>query len=67
MVGEAIKVSPLLSDVTSYKSLFPGNDGESWVNIFDFTDIVQVSTDRQDVSPGAHVNAYLRPGSIMPM
>jgi alpha-glucosidase (family GH31 glycosyl hydrolase) len=71
MVGDAIKVSPLLADAKTYTSYFPGETGEAWVNIFNFADIQQIGdaklNQRNTLTPGAHVNAYIRPGAIIAM
>ena len=83
MVGDAIKVSPVLGeaatkgDAYTYTSYFPTMENEAWVNIFDFSDLQMTTADavdakvktnqRNTISPKDHANAYLRPGTILPM
>jgi maltase-glucoamylase len=83
MVGDAIKVSPVLGeaakkgDVYSYTSYFPTMENEAWVNIFDFSDTQKTTKDAMDatvktnqrntIKAADHANAYLRPGTILPM
>lgn len=71
LFGNHVKVSPVLADVAEYDSYFPGVMGEAWVNIFNTADI-QLPGDakvnkRAMIKPADHVNAYLRPGSIIPI
>lgn len=72
MVGSHVKVSPVLAaGLTEYDSYFPARAGEAWVNVFDLKEM-QVAGDpkmnsRTMIKPSAHINAYLRPGSIIPM
>ena len=72
MVGKHVKVSPVLAaGLKEYDSYFPAEKGEAWVNLFDLSDL-QVAGDpkmhkRTMIKPSHHVNAYLRPGSIIPM
>lgn len=83
MVGEYVKVSPLLTKpagaTPSYSSYFPTAKGEAWVNLFNLSDLQSTVPDaadakeadkkfqRNSINAGDHVNAYLMPGAIIPM
>ena len=72
MIGKHVKVSPVLAaGLKEYDSYFPARPDEAWVNVFDLGEM-QMGGDpkknsRNMIKPSHHVNAYLRPGSIIPM
>ena len=64
----AIKVAPILDplgNATTYSSYFPKG---RWVNLADMEDIIDAGETGMTVqlTPRAKVNAYLRPGSLIP-
>jgi hypothetical protein len=68
MFGNAVKAAPILAamgEETTYLSYFPQG---IWVNLIDFTDVVDASDKGKYVAlkPRSRANAYLKAGSLIP-
>jgi len=71
MLGEALKVSPVLTagkkDGDQYQAYFPG--GKRWVNVYDSSQIIDTTNGGKNVTltaDSASVNVHQKSGTIIP-
>lgn len=67
IASNAVKVSPIVfpqEGNQTFQSHFPKG---KWVNLADFSDVVDSADELKDLKFGNRVNAHLKPGAIIPL